>query len=1661
MRLIRFVFAAVLLFVSASIASATTLFVPTDRELAGRADAIVTGTITGATARQHADGYVFTDYQLDVDGVVKGGVAAGQTVVISELGGEVAGRMTIVEGSARYDAGERVLVFLRARGDGTWYTAAMTMGRFRFTRASRGEAVLVRDDVANERPRLAQPFLDFLRDGARGTNVPVASGYGITTNSVSALATNPGAYCITVGPPTQPVRWQGCDTGCNKAFRFNGTIAGLDITGGLSRAAAAWTNDPISPLTLSIAGTSNATSPSGGDGENSIIFNFSGALSTGVCDSNQACTIGTAVTPSHTFGGDTFYTLVDADIVFRPVGFTQGQFETLMCHEFGHAIGFRHSDQGVPSATTAIMASTVNASLGTTLRTWDKEAIETVYGSGPPCEAPAVISTSGGGTVASGSSVTLSVTATGSSTLNYQWYDGASGNTTTPVGTNSATFSTGPITTAKSYWVKVTNACGNASSSTISVTPTACAPPTLQVQPQSSSIQSGQSVTLSVNHVGSSPFFYQWYIGQSGNTANPVNGETNRTFTTPALTQTTSYWVRVGNSCGTVDSATAVITVIGGTCTKPVFLSQPSNITIPSGSRTYLAASAQDATSYQWFKGAAGDTSSPVTGELSSNARYVEQLYVDLLGRPADSAAVAAYAGALEGGAMTRTQVATAILNSNEYHTLLINNLYSSLLHRSATPADVSYWLPAFISGLSSTQVEAQILGSTEYFTLAGGTNSAWLARVYSDVLGRTLDSASEALWTPVLATTGRATVAQQILNSAEGRNRRVQNFYHAYLHRAPNASELAAFSGLLVSGVDPNVQAAIVASQEYTAASSIYFTDPISSTTTFWVRAINACGNTDSTPATVTIATCAAPTIGLQPKNGTVNIGERPSLTVGVSSGELVTYQWYEGNSGDTSKPVAGATTAVFNGPVQFTAGTVSYWVRITDRCGSVNSSAAVITVVCGPGNKLKLTAPPTSPAQLGYRISWDGDSRLFSKYELQESATSDFASPTTFTITDGTSRLIPAHAEVSTDKRFYYRVRGFAACSGQAAVYSDVASTLVVAPPPPTLPNYSFAAPPCANPPCALTQQLLIGTFPKTGKGPFASDAGDTFVITSDKPYVTITPSTGVVGSEGTSVTMSVDLTKIPIGSSEATITITTTSPAGKGALASRSTSLPVSISLVTPVTPQPKDNNPPPNTLVIPAVAHADGIGKFVSDVRISNTSSQPIDYQLAYTPTAIDGTTSGKTSTITIEAGETKALNDIVAGWYGAGAAGEGGLGVLEIRPQNFSGKGSSAIHATASSTSPQLATIAASRTYNVAANGTFGQFIPAIPLASFLGKSEAGKISLQQVAQSTSFRTNFGFVEGSGQPVDMLLTLKNASGAVVASRPYSLKAFEHQQMNMSALFPGTSLTDGRLEVAVTSDGGRVTAYASVLDNTTQDPLLVFPVDPSRITAQRYVVPGVAELNNGAANFHTDMRIFNGGTDAQDVTVAYTTSDRTPPAPVQMHLAAGEVKSLDNVLQSVWNISGTGGAVVVTTPADSSLVVTARTYSRRDDGGTLGQFIPGVTSAEAVGLGDRALQVIELEQSPSFRSNLGLVEVTGNPVTIEILGYIPESKVAARTTRDLAPGQFLQLGSVFSQMGFGNVYNGRVSVNVIGGGGRIAAYGSVIDNRTQDPTYVPAQ
>ncbi|MES2598219.1 MAG: putative Ig domain-containing protein [Verrucomicrobiota bacterium] len=161
-----------------------------------------------------------------------------------------------------------------------------------------------------------------------------------------------------------------------------------------------------------------------------------------------------------------------------------------------------------------------------------------------------------------GQSTTLTVVAMGQAPFNYQWYQGIGGDTSTPVGTDSASLTTPVLTATTLYWVKVTNAENPAGAVSEAVTVTVRQPAALIAQPAPVSVDAGDTATLTVEASGYAPITYQWYEGESGVTTTPV-GTNSPTFTTPPLPLTTSYWVKVTNvaNTGGTFSNTATVTV--------------------------------------------------------------------------------------------------------------------------------------------------------------------------------------------------------------------------------------------------------------------------------------------------------------------------------------------------------------------------------------------------------------------------------------------------------------------------------------------------------------------------------------------------------------------------------------------------------------------------------------------------------------------------------------------------------------------------------------------------------------------------------------------------------------------------------------------------------------------------------------------------------------------------------------------------------------------------------------------------------------------------------------------------------------------------------------------------------------------------------------------
>lgn len=575
--------------------------------------------------------------------------------------------------------------------------------------------------------------------------------------------------------------------------------------------------------------------------------------------------------------------------------------------------------------------------------------------------------------------------------------------------------------------------------------------------------------------------------------------------------------------------------------------------------------------------------------------------------------------------------------------------------------------------------------------------------------------------------------------------------------------------------------------------------------------------------------------------------------------------------------------------------------------------------------------------------------------------------------------------------------------------------------------------------------------------------------FEVVDDRDWIlNVTPSTGtILPNEILVLTVTINPLGLPVGTTTGTVEVefTPIEPAGKNALSNHTTktSSTVSVTLVTPVTNKGK-GEPAAESLIVPAVAHAAGFNsQWRSDIRLVNLGTASQKYALNFTLSGENGTQTGKSAEIDLTPGATTALNDLVRQWFGLGyLQGENATGVLEIRPL---ARGAISINQTA--VTKTLVSVASSRTFNATPQGTLGQFIPGIPFAGFVGKTPPGApdktiLSLQQLAQNDGFRTNLGLAEASGNPANVAVRFYDAEGDQLLEVPISLQAGEHLQFNEILKQNGiTALDVGRAEIEVVGGDGRITAYASVVDNQTNDPLLVQAVNLAELGADRYVVPGIAHFETGQASWRSDMQIFNAGEDPVQATLAfYRLGETTAAATAQVTVQPGTILTLGDVVPTLFGESDTGGSVHVSTTGTSKLVVTARTYDQTD-AGTYGQFIPAVTEAQAFGLGDRPMQVLQMEESANFRTNLGIVEVTGAPVQVELTAHVAESRVTPRVQLTIQGNEFRQLNQVLKSLNVGNTYNTRVALRVIGGQGKIVAYGSAVDNKTQDPTFVPGQ
>jgi hypothetical protein len=111
---------------------------------------------------------------------------------------------------------------------------------------------------------------------------------------------------------------------------------------------------------------------------------------------------------------------------------------------------------------------------------------------------------------------------------------------------------------------------------------------------------------------------------------------------------------------------------------------------------------------------------------------------------------------------------------------------------------------------------------------------------------------------------------------------------------------------------------------------------------TAYGVTISNACKSINAFIGGVTVIPCVAPTITGQPQGATIQVGGAVTMTVTASGDTPLRYQWYEGRPPDVTRPFvcSTATCGLIN------PSTNTYWVRVSNSCGSTDSQPATILV-------------------------------------------------------------------------------------------------------------------------------------------------------------------------------------------------------------------------------------------------------------------------------------------------------------------------------------------------------------------------------------------------------------------------------------------------------------------------------------------------------------------------------------------------------------------------------------------------------------------------------------------------------------------------------------------------------------------------------------------
>ncbi len=224
-----------------------------------------------------------------------------------------------------------------------------------------------------------------------------------------------------------------------------------------------------------------------------------------------------------------------------------------------------------------------------------------------------------------------------------------------------------------------------------------------------------------------------------------------------------------------------------------------------------------------------------------------------------------------------------------------------------------------------------------------------------------------------------------------------------------------------------------------------------------------------------------------------------------------------------------------------------------------------------------------------------------------------------------------------------------------------------------------------------------------------------------------------------------------------------------------------------------------------------------------------------------------------------------------------------------------------------------------------------------------------------------------------------------------------------------------------------------------------------------------IPVAAHLSGKFSSFWTtDVWIYTQSATRIDLWYNQSGRDNSNVQSVVVPLTQA-VTYLPDIVANTFNAAGTKGSVHYL--ADGMVEVVSKTWTPGPSGGTYGQVAEGVPAALASTPGagpDGSLRAL-VNQTAGFRSNLGLLNVTGAAATVTVEIFTADGQAAPGTssfTVTLQPYDMQQKDDILAGLTAGARQGLIVRASVSGGNGAILAYLSEVDDTTNAGSYQEA-